>query len=163
MLLDAVQPTGISTLVLDPYSLTPALGVAAGPLPVIPVQVLESGSYVSLGTVVAPVGQARHGRRILRLNLEREGNGQDMSGEIRMGQLVVLPLAQGEKTRLTLRPERGIDIGFGGPGRAGALRVAGGAVGLIIDARGRPISLPKDAGQRRELNQKWLWDIGGME
>ncbi|MEE8567669.1 MAG: glutamate mutase L [Anaerolineales bacterium] len=163
MLLDAVQPTGISTLVLDPYNLTPALGVAAGPMPVIPVQVLESGSYVSLGTVVAPVGQARHGRRILRLNLEREGNGQDMSGEIRMGQLVVLPLAQGEKTRLTLRPERGIDIGFGGPGRAGALRVAGGAVGLIIDARGRPISLPKDAGQRRELNQKWLWDIGAIE
>ncbi|TET84069.1 MAG: hypothetical protein E3J37_04285 [Anaerolineales bacterium] len=163
MLLDAVQPTGISTLVLDPYNLTPALGVAAGPLPVVPVQVLESGSYVSLGTVVAPVGQARYGRRILRLNLEREGNGQDMSGEIRMGQLVVLPLAPGEKTRLTLRPERGIDVGFGGPGKAGALRVAGGVVGLIIDARGRPISLPKDARQRRELNQKWLWDVGAIE
>jgi hypothetical protein len=86
-----------------------------------------------------------------------------MTGEIRMGQLVVLPLAQGEKARLTLRPERGIDVGFGGPGQAGALRVAGGAIGLIIDARGRPIFMPKDPDRRRELNQKWLWDIGAME
>jgi hypothetical protein len=162
-ILDALQPVGISTLVLDPHNLTPALGVAAGPLPVLPVQVLESGSYASLGTIVAPIGRARFGRRILSVQLERDGGGQDMSGEIRMGQLVVLPLGQGEKARLTLRPERGIDIGFGGPGRAGALRVAGGAIGLIIDARGRPIFLPKDVGRRRELNQKWLWDIGAME
>lgn len=162
-ILDAVQPVGISTLVLDPHNLTPALGVASEPLPVLPVQVLESGSYASLGTVVAPIGRARFGRRILSVQLERDGGGQDMSGEIRMGQLVVLPLAQGEKARLTLRPERGIDIGFGGPGRAGALRVAGGAIGLIIDARGRPIFLPKDLARRRELNQKWLWDIGAME
>jgi hypothetical protein len=162
-ILDALQPTGISTLVLDPHNLTPALGVAAGPLPVLPVQVLESGSYASLGTVVAPVGSARFGRQILSVKLEREADGQDMTGEIRMGQLVVLPLAQGEKARLTLRPERGIDVGFGGPGQAGALRVAGGAIGLIIDARGRPIFMPKDPDRRRELNQKWLWDIGAME
>jgi hypothetical protein len=162
-ILDALQPTGITTLVLDPHNLTPALGVAAEPMPVLPVQVLESGSYVSLGTVVSPVGRARVGRRILRVDLEPETGGKDMSGEIRMGQLVVLPLGQGEKARLTLRPERGIDVGFGGPGRAGALRVAGGAVGLIIDARGRPILLAKDPDRRREMNQKWLWDIGALE
>jgi hypothetical protein len=163
VLLDAVQPTGISTLVLDPHNLTPSLGVASGVLPIISVQVLESGSYVSLGTVVAPIGRSRIGRRIMRLRLEREGTGEDISGEVRMGQLVVLPLALGEQARLTLRPERAIDVGFGGPGRAGTLRVAGGAVGLIIDARGRPIILPKDPERQRELNQKWLWDIGAME
>jgi hypothetical protein len=163
VLLDAVQPTGISTLVLDPHNLTPSLGVASGVLPIISVQVLESGSYVSLGTVVAPIGRSRIGRRIMRLRLEREGTGEDISGEVRMGQLVVLPLALGEQARLTLRPERAIDVGFGGPGRAGTLRVAGGAAGLIIDARGRPIILPKDPERQRELNQKWLWDIGAME
>jgi uncharacterized protein (TIGR01319 family) len=160
IILDAVQPTGISTLVIDPNNLTPALGVAAGRMPVLPVQVLDSGGYASLGTVVAPVGRAKFGRRILRINLERGGAGQDIIGEINMGQLVVLPLAQGERGRLTLRPEKGIDVGFGGPGRAGALRVAGGAIGLIIDARGRPIVLPKDAERRREMHQKWLRDIG---
>lgn len=162
-LLDAVQPTGISTLVLDPHNLTPALGVAADRFPVIPVQVLDSGGYTSLGTVVAPVGRAKFGQRVLRVNLEREGVDQDIIGEINMGQLVVLPLTQGERGRLTLRPERGIDVGFGGPGKAGALRVAGGAIGLIIDARGRPIGLPKDDERRREMHQKWLRDIGIAE
>jgi len=42
------------------------------------------------------------------------------------------------------------------------LRVSGGAVGLIIDARGRPLQLARDGGRRRELNQKWLWDIGAL-
>jgi hypothetical protein len=161
-LLDALEPTGISTLVLDPHSLTPALGATAGPLPMVTVHLLESGSFVSLGTIVSPVGRARAGRKILRVQLERDQVGEDIVGDIRMGQLVTLPLKQGENARLTLRPERGIDVGFGGPGKAGALRVAGGALGLIIDARGRPLNLPKEPDRRRELNEKWLWDIGAL-
>ena len=162
-LLDGVQPTGVTTLVLDPHNLSPSLGAAAGPVPLLSVHVLESGSYVSLGTVVSPVGQARTGRRILTLRLEPEGSHDDIAGEIRMGQLIVLPLGQGSYGRLTLRPERGIDVGFGGPGKAGALRVAGGAVGLIIDARGRPLELPEDPAVRLELNEQWLRDIGAKE
>ena len=99
----------------------------------------------------------------MNLRLERTDGGEDVSGEVRAGQLAVIPLAQGEQGRLTLRPERGIDVGFGGPGKAGTIRVSGGAVGLMIDARGRPLQLPKDPTHRRELNQKWLWDIGAME
>lgn len=162
-MLDGVQPTGVTTLVLDPYNLSPSLGVAAGPVPLLSVHVLESGSYVSLGTVVSPVGQARTGRRVLTLRLEPENSNEDIAGEIRMGQLVVLPLGQGTYGRLTLRPERGIDVGFGGPGKAGALRVAGGAVGLIIDARGRPLELSEDPAVRLELNDQWLRDIGAKE
>ncbi len=161
-LLDGLQPTGISTLILDPYNLAPALGAAAGPLPMVTVQVLNSGSFVSLGTVVAPVGRAKVGRPALRLRLEREGGGEDMEGVVRVGQLVVLPLRQGEYANLTLRPERGFDVGFGGPGRAGALRVSGGVVGLIIDARGRPLTLPRELDRCRELNRKWLHDIGAV-
>jgi hypothetical protein len=161
-LLDALQPTGIATLVLDPYNLTPGLGVAAGPLPMAAVQALDSGSFVSLGTVVSPVGRGRPGRPVLRLKLERE-RGETAEGEIRLGQLAVLPMRQGDFGKLTLRPERGFDVGFGAPGKAGALRVAGGAVGLIIDARGRPLQGPKDPGRARDLNQKWLWDIGALE
>ena len=162
VLLDALQPVGVSTLVLDPYSLTPAMGAAAGPLPMATVQVLESGSFVSLGTAVSVVGKGRLGRPVLRLRLDREDGGGSVEGVVRFGQLVVLPLSQGQHGRLTLRPERGFDVGFGGPGKAGALRVAGGAVGLIIDARGRPLQLSTDPVRRRESNQKWMWDIGGQ-
>jgi uncharacterized protein (TIGR01319 family) len=162
-LLDALQPTGISTLILDPHNVIPSLGVAAGPLPIATVQVLEAGGFVNLGTAVSPMGRARKGRRVLRLRLEYEDDKGEMAGEVRMGQLVVLPLAPGENARLTLRPERGIDVGFGSPGKAGMIRVTGGGVGLIIDARGRPIALPKSPEERQEMNQQWLWDIGAME
>jgi hypothetical protein len=162
-MLDGVQPTGVTTLVLDPHNLSPSLGAAAGPVPLLAVHVLESGSYVSLGTVVSPVGKARSGRRVLTLRLEPEDSNDDIAGEIRMGQLIVLPLGQGSYGRLTLRPERGIDVGFGGPGKAGALRVAGGAVGLIIDARGRPLELAADPAVRLEQNDQWLRDIGAKE
>ncbi len=161
-LLDSLQPTGITTLVLDPHSLTPALGAAAAVLPMVTIHVMESGSFVSLGTVVSPMGGGRAGRAVARVKLEREGQAA-LEGEVRLGQLVVLPLGPGEVGRLTLRPERGFDVGLGGPGKAGALKVSGGAVGLIIDARGRPLLLPKDPGRRRELNQKWLFDIGALQ
>jgi hypothetical protein len=162
-LLDALQPRGVSTLVLDPYSLVPAVGAAAGPLPMVTVQVLESGSFISLGTVVSPAGHGRLGRPALRIRLEPEAGGEPAEGQVRLGQLLRLPLRQGEHARLTLRPERGFDVGFGGPGRAGALRVAGGVLGVVVDARGRPLELARDPGRRRELNQKWLYDIGALQ
>jgi uncharacterized protein (TIGR01319 family) len=162
-LLDGLEPTGITTMVLDPHGLSPSLGAASGPVPMLAVQVLESGSYVSLGTVVAPVGRTRLGRKILTLHMEPEHGSEAIAGEIRMGQLAVIPLRQGEYARLTLRPERGINVGFGSPGKAGALRIAGGALGLIIDARGRPLKLDPDPARRRDTNEKWLWDIGAKE
>jgi hypothetical protein len=148
--------------VLDPYNLVPAVGAAAGLLPMITVQVLESGSFVSLGTVVSPVGRGREGKPVLRIRIEPESGGEPIEGIVRYGQIVLLPLRQGEHARMTLRPEKGFDVGFGGRGKAGALRVAGGALGVIIDARGRPLELSKDPAHRRELNQKWLYDIGAM-
>lgn len=159
-LLDALQPVGITTLVLDPHSIAPALGAAALVMPMATVQVLSSGNFVSLGTVVAPVGRARQGRPAVQVRLERDLQSDSLEGEARFGQLIALPLGLGETGRLTLRPERGFDVGFGGPGKAGSLKVAGGALGLIIDARGRPIELPPDDGTRVEVNRKWLWDIG---
>jgi hypothetical protein len=162
-LLDAVQPVGITTLVLDPHGLAPALGAAASGLPLATVQVLSSGNFASLATVISAVGRGKPGRPVLQLRLDPEDGGESIEGEARYGQLIVLPLRQGQYARLTLRPERGFDVGFGGPGKAGALRVAGGAVGLIIDARGRPLSLPDDPETRLEVNRKWLWDIGVRE
>ncbi len=162
-LLDAIQPRGITTLVMDPYNLISAVGAASGLLPMITVQALESGSFVSLGTVVSPVGRTRPGRPVLRVRLDPEAGGEPAEGVVRFGQLTALPLRQGEHARLTLRPERGFDVGFGGPGRAGALRVAGGALGLVIDARGRPIQLPRDPASRQELNLRWLHDLGAVD
>jgi len=161
-LLDALQPTGVVTMVLDPYNLAPSLGAAMSTLPMASVHVLESGSFVSLGTVISPVGRAKSGRPILHLRLERD-NGEVTEGVVRYGQLAVVPMGPALHGRLMLRPERGFDVGFGGPGKAGTLRVFGSSLGLIVDARGRPLVLPRDAERRRDVNHKWLWDIGAVE
>ena len=163
VLLDALQPTGISTIVMDPYSLAPTLGATAGPLPLASVQLLEAGVFVSTGTVVSPVVKGRPRRNVMSYEMEYEDGSSGKSGEVTFGQIEVLPLAQGEYARLTLNPERGVDLGFGAGGRAGTLRVAGGTLGVILDARGRPLMLPKDIGLQRELNERWLWEIGALE
>jgi uncharacterized protein (TIGR01319 family) len=163
VLLDALQPIGISTLVMDPYSLGPTLGAMAGSLPLATVQLLEAGVFVNLGTLVAPIGRVRVGRKVLSYQLEYEDGSSTKSGEVNFGQIAIIPLASGEYARLTLDPERGVDLGFGMLGRGGTLRVAGGTLGVMIDARGRPLELPRDLGQLRNLNQRWLWDIGALE
>jgi len=99
----------------------------------------------------------------MRVRVEPEGGGEMSEGAVRFGQVVLLPLRQGEHARLTVRPESGFDVGFGGAGKAGALRVAGGALGVIIDARGRPLQLAKDPVERQEMNLKWLKDVGALK
>jgi hypothetical protein len=41
------------------------------------------------------------------------------------------------------------------------MTVDGGTLGVVIDARGRPLQLPSDAVRRREFFKKWLWTLGG--
>jgi len=66
----------------------------------------------------------------------------------------------GQAISLRLQPLHRFDIGMGGPGRGGRLRVIGGILGVIIDARGRPISLHADPERRRTLFGKWQWLLG---
>ncbi len=160
MLLDALEPIGVTTLMLDTCSLMSALGGCAFAQPLAAVQALDAGGPVTLGTVIAPVGRARVGDTVLGLQIKYQSGG-DLEVEVTAGSLEVLPLPPGQKAVLKLEPRRSIDVGRGGPGRGGGkVEVQGGLVGLIVDARGRPLPLPSDAGKRRERIQQWLWDIG---
>jgi hypothetical protein len=160
MLLDAIQPTGISTLVLDQNNLAAALGVAATRNPLMVVQVLESSAFLNLATIISPVSRTRHGASVLRVRFEEETGSQRMM-EIRQGSLEVLPLPPGKTARLHLRPLHRADVGMGGAGRGGSLRVVGSVLGIVIDARGRPLRLPASPEQRYETMRKWLWTLGG--
>ena len=88
-------------------------------------------------------------------------SGDEVSFEVKYGTLEALPLPMGQSARIRIQPMQRADVGMGGPGRGGTVRVVGGALGVVIDARGRPLQLPDDAGRRRELFKKWLWTLGG--
>ena len=159
LLLDAIQPVGVTTIILDRNNLLPLLGAAAARNSILPVQVLESGAFQSLGSVVSAVASANYGELILRAKLTYE-NGAEARAEVKYGGLELLPLAAGQSGKLTLQPLHGSDVGFG-PGRGGVVSVSGGVMGVVIDGRGRPLALPDDPVRRRELIKKWIWTIGG--
>jgi uncharacterized protein (TIGR01319 family) len=160
MLLDGLQPTGITTLVLDQNNLAAVLGAAVSVTSILPVQVLESGAFLNLGTVISPVSRAKLGTPILRVRLVGT-DGNENEYEIKYGTLTVLPVRQGQKARLQLEPLHDTNVGFKRPGKGGGINVVGGVLGTVIDARGRPLLLPNDALRRRELIKKWLWTLGG--
>lgn len=159
-LLDGLQPTGVTTMVLDQNNIMPALGAAAGINSILPVQVLESSTFINLGTVISPSGNAPYGALALRVKLKQEGS-TETTLEIKHGTLEVIPLPLGKSANLHLQPLNRFDVGMGGPGRGGSVRVVGGALGVIIDARGRPLRLPKDDARRRDILKKWIWTLGG--
>ena len=88
-------------------------------------------------------------------------NQQETVLDIKQGALEVLPLPLGQIAQLHLQPLQRFDVGMGGPGRSGRLNVHGVVLGVVIDARGRPLQLPDDPGRRRELLKKWQWTLGG--
>jgi len=160
MVLDSIQPCGVTTVVLDRFQLLPLLGAIAPSLPVLPVHLLETDVYQNLATVIIPTSPVAAGELILTVEVQKEG-GNNFDVEITQSSLKRLVLQVNEPAVLILKPERHTDVGFGGPGIGGRLKVTGGALGLVIDARGRPIALPEDEEARIALIQRWQWTLGG--
>jgi hypothetical protein len=157
-LLDAVQPVGLTRLVVDWASIWAQLGVVALVSPLAAAQVLERDSFRELGTVIAPLGDARDGERALHLKIMRE-NGPTTEADIPAGTIQRFPLALNEYAILEVRPSRAFDIGLGRKGMGGKSRVRGGSLGIIVDTRGRPLGLLQDAQQRQAKSQQWLGNL----
>jgi uncharacterized protein (TIGR01319 family) len=155
ILLDGIQPTGVTTLALDQNGLLPGLGAVSDINPLLTVQVIESNTFLNLGTVIAPIGYARPGTPILRIQVNRE-DGRNFTREIKFGALTALPIELGEKVSLHLRPLHRFDVGMGGPGKSGKVNAVGGSLGIIIDARGRPLHFFQDQEKNWKRNEVWI-------
>jgi hypothetical protein len=162
IILDGIQPVGVTTIILDQNNLLPALGAAASRNSALPIQVLESGAFLGLATVIAPHLTGLPGSVIMK-GILTDQNGNENRFTIKQGALEALPLPPGTVGKLQIRLSRHADIGYG-PGRAplAGIPVSGTALGIIIDARGRPIRLPTDVGRRRDAIKKWMVTLGGQ-
>ena len=154
ILLDGLQPTGVTTLALDQNGLLPGLGAISLINPLLTVQVVESNTFLNLGTIIAPIGHARSGTPILRVRISRE-DGRTFTREVKYGSFIVLPVDVGEKVSLHLRPLHRFDVGMGGPGKSGKVNAVGGSLGIIIDARGRPLRFLQDQEKNISRNDTW--------
>jgi hypothetical protein len=78
---------------------------------------------------------------------------------MRFGDMRLFPLTDGATATVTIRPARGFDCGAGS-GREITKTVRGGTVGLILDARGRPLNLPTERNACRAAVTGWVTALG---
>jgi hypothetical protein len=102
---------------------------------------------------VAAKGVAKPGKPCFRFSVKSATLNE--SGQMMCGDLRLLPLVEGQTATVTIEPERGFDFGAG-PGKTVECQVKGGTVGLVLDARGRPLVMSADRGTSRTLMEKWV-------
>lgn len=158
MLLDGLQPAGVTRLVLDRHGVMAAMGAAAALNPVAAAQVLQASDLMTLGAAVCLSGAAKFGQEVARVKLE-PARGDPVERKVIFGSLEVLPLPLGEEAKVTIRPSRGFNAGFG-PNTAKTITITGGVLGVIVDARGRPIAFPKAPDRRRAVVKQWFDALG---
>ena len=156
LLLDAFQPRGITSLVLDVAQITTMLGGAAGLDPTIAGEVAEGDAVMArLGTVVSTFGATSYNQPAVRVVLEY-GDGRRQVEDVMPGMLVRLPLGPGERGLLSLMPAPMVDIGLG-PGQQARASdpLEGGLLGLVIDTRGRPLPSLAEAERNQAKLREW--------
>ena len=148
MMIDAFQPEGVTHLAVDSIFMMPQLGVLAQVNEAAATQVFERDCLIHLGTCIAPVGVASSSD----LGVTITG---DLTETVPFGELRLYPLGVGEKARVTIQPERRLDMGAG-RGQPVEAEVEGGVVGLVVDTRGRPLEASNASAERVALLKKWF-------
>jgi len=153
----------VTSLVLDKTMLISQLGAVATVAPITAVQVNENDAVTHrLGTCVVPYGQLQAGQVALTVGVEYS-NGRQHKVDVIAGTIEVIPLRANEQALLTLFPAPTVDVGLGPGERARAAEeIDGGLVGLIIDARGRPLVLPTEEEERQARVMQWMQAIGAL-
>lgn len=161
LMLDALQPRGVTSLVLDTAHIANMLGGVAGLNSTAAAQVAESDAVLlQLGTVISPVGVPSEGEPALRVVIEF-ADGRKHVEDVPYGVLARLPVAPGERAFMGLYPAPTVDVGLGPGQQARASEpVDGGALGLIVDTRGRPLVLPTDPLERIARQVQWRQALG---
>ena len=148
MMIDAFQPEGVTHLAVDSIFMMPQLGVLAQVNEAAATQVFERDCLIHLGTCIAPVGVAAPGESGVTIS-------GDLTETVPFGELRLYPLGVGEKARVTIQPERRLDMGAG-RGQPVEAEVEGGVVGLVVDTRGRPLEVSNASTERVTLLKKWF-------
>ncbi|MDE2125029.1 MAG: glutamate mutase L [Armatimonadetes bacterium] len=160
MMMDAYQPEGVTLLTVDSIFMMPQLGVLTTVQPDAATQVFERDCLVYLGACIAPVGVGKAGEHCITVTVDGTAHA------VNFGDIQVLPLGfesgdEGEPAsrEALLSPARNFDVGAG-KGRELKVTVKGGTVGVIIDARGRPLQLPNDSAARIASLRAWMTAMG---
>ena len=159
--MDGLELHGITTYVLDENGIITALGNLAPQNALLAVQVVDSGLFRNLGTVVTVTGPQKAGQAMLDLELQHKFGAQIESFSILKSELRHLDVEANTEQKLVLKPKEESDLGLGALGLGGTLNRIHPKTGLVVDARGRPLEMPKDERARAAVMANWLSELGG--
>ncbi len=163
MLLDGLQPlgnssTGLVELELDSTMLLAATGTLAALEPNAAAYVFRYDCLHRLGPVIVLNGEGQLGSPAVTVTMNTQA-GRTRRATVPFGQIAILPLRSDERATLEIQPQGNFRVGKAARGQvvktAAGQEMPGGSIGLIIDARGRPIHFAPDLAQRRLQVQQW--------
>ena len=160
MLIDSFMPEGITQLAVDSIFMMPQLGVLANidkkdlgeEARNAALEVFHKDCLIRLGTCITPVGKVKNESTVLTIKLTFS-NGEKIKKELRRNELHRIK-ADYEEITAELIPHKKMDIGSG-IGESIKTTIYGGLVGIILDGRDRPISIPKDPQERLSSLKNW--------
>ncbi|HJZ48220.1 MAG TPA: glutamate mutase L [Roseiflexaceae bacterium] len=168
-LLDALQPRADDTvrlveLHLDTLGLIPACGALAFSDPDAALALFEHDLLrnAPLATCVVALGGGRPGEAAVEAEIKEVG-GETRRIVVQHGQIGRLALRPGRSGTLMVQPTDGVRIGSNPAGKQALSNpgeIRGSALGVIIDARGRPLRLPDDPLTRQQQLWDWLVALG---
>src|SRR6266487_567184 len=154
MMVDAYEPLGFTELAVDSIFMMPHLGVLSTVNEKAATDVFIHDCLIYLGTCVAPIGQGAWGEHCADYAISFQGGRGSVKGTLNYGDMRLFPLAAGEEATVSMTPARSVDLGAG-KGVPMERRARGGVVGLVLDARGRPLRLPRKAEERVRALKQW--------
>ena len=160
MLIDSFMPEGITQLAVDSIFMMPQLGVLANvekdklkeEARKAALEVFHKDCLIRLGTCLTPVGNVKNGTIVLKVTLTLL-NGEKIEKSLMKNQLFRIKLNY-EPIKAKLVPHKKMNIGAG-MGEPISTTIYGGLVGIILDGRERPITIPSNAQERLKYLKEW--------
>jgi hypothetical protein len=147
LLLDSLEPLYLNELYVDRAGLIPHAGMLLGDAPEAAFNIFTGETLQRLGTCLSLAGKGEG--EAVRIKLMRK-NGKTVEESIGFGEIRTLPILDGETCNIEAMTSKGLNLGRGKQKRLEA-NVTGGILGLIIDARGRPLKTP----EKKEMIKTW--------
>lgn len=152
--LDGTNIEGIWRIYVDGNSLTPALGrlKKEGVISV------PAARYIQqLGTVIVLSHSQTEGTKLGTLRFDL-GFHSPQELHVVAGQLIRLPFDRGQAGKVDMRLHEGVRIaGLDGSLATPNIEIEGGSLGIVIDARGRPLH---SRSTTKEVRKRWLEGVG---
>ena len=160
MLIDSFMPEGITQLAVDSIFMMPQLGVLANidkknlgeEARNAALEVFNKDCLIRLGTCISPIGNVKTGTTVLSVKLEFSDKTV-IEKDIQKNELYRIK-AEYEPIKAEIIPHKKMDIGSG-TGEPINTTIYGGLVGIILDGRDRPISIPADPQERLSYLNDW--------